>query len=197
MNLISITSIDTHFTILGILLVVTGYLSGSAPIAHYVATKCGVNIFETGTKNPGTANVYRTIGKMPGTAVFLGDVTKGAAPILLSIWAGMPSWFYIVVGFATVTGHWFPVFLKFRGGAGLATAIGVTYAIMPITSLIGTPFVLIALYLSHNTAWSAVLGYAVFIIAAYFLDSNMVQAVAIICLTGLTAIRQQLIPTSH
>lgn len=178
------------------LFVLLGYLLGSIPFAYLVGRARGVDVFELGTQNPGTANVFRKVGRRAGAAVFVGDVSKGALPVLVAKWAGVSPWLALAVGLGVLAGHWFPVFLGFRGGAGLASVLGVTYAMMPVPSLIATPVVVVSVYLSHNTAWSAAGGFVVFFIAATVLYEPLFLTLGTVALAGLTGVRQALLPTS-
>ena len=108
------------------------YLLGCFPSA-YIAGRLtrGVDIREIGDGNMGTANAFRELGARTGICVFLADVTKGAAAVLLAQWAGLSQVFILLAGVAAVAGHNWPVFLKFRGGRGEATAIGVLLVLVP------------------------------------------------------------------
>ena len=100
------------------------YLQGSLPFAYLVARFAGVNIFEVGTGNPGAANTFRKIGTKHGAAVFALDLGKGVVAIYAAIAIGTPREFLPLIAAFVVVGHWFPVFLRFRGGAGLAAGVG-------------------------------------------------------------------------
>jgi len=90
--------------------------------------------FEPGT-NP--TNVARVVGKKPGLITLIGDISKGAVPVLLAMWLigtdTLTKQFWIALtGFSSFLGHIFPIYLKFRGGKGVATATGVFFAISPL-----------------------------------------------------------------
>ena len=114
-----------------------GYLFGSLPLAYLVARAVGVNIFEVGTGNPGAANTFRAISKKLGALVFVGDVCKGVAAVLFAAALGVDEDLRAIVAAAAITGHMYPVFLRFRGGDALATAIGGIVTIVPIAGGIG------------------------------------------------------------
>ncbi len=132
---------------------ISGYLAGSIPFAYLVARHYGVNILKEGSGNPGATNVKRAVGGMQGNAVFVLDFLKG---FLAAVWP----WFAagdeqtalaaaIVALAAAILGHSFPVFLKFRGGKGVATTMGGLAAIMPLVVMIGMAVWLVAFYLSR------------------------------------------------
>ena len=120
---------------------IIGYLLGSIPFGVLVAKKYGVDIYQVGSGNPGATNVLRQIGKTAGYMVFILDFLKGlvatvwfllpifsfSGDITLSLW-GLP---------AAVLGHTLPLFAKFRGGKGVATAMGGLLGVMPVCLLIG------------------------------------------------------------
>ncbi|MSQ33189.1 MAG: hypothetical protein EXR60_02030 [Dehalococcoidia bacterium] len=101
-----------------------GYALGSVPVVYLLARAWGVDICSVGTGNPGAANVYRAVGRVPGVLVFLADAMKGAGAVLLARALGVAPELVVLAGAAAVVGHWYPLALRFRGGAGLATALG-------------------------------------------------------------------------
>ncbi|MFH1141827.1 MAG: glycerol-3-phosphate acyltransferase [Chloroflexota bacterium] len=172
-----------------------GYLMGSVPFAYLVARLYGVNVFQTGTGNPGAANVFRTISRRAGVLVLVGDAAKVVVPVLLARWAHLSPWAALAVGVATMVGHWYPVFLRFRGGAGLATTIGIGYAMMPLPALLATPPALVFLYFRHNTGVAAAVGFVPFFVIAILLRNSVPLALAIAALPVLALARQRLLPT--
>ena len=101
---------------------------------------------EHGSKNPGTTNAFRVLGKASGFLVLFTDALKGAAAIFLTKWLLPDEELWLaVVGFCVTLGHIFPVFFKFRGGKGVATTAGVTVASQPkvLVALLGQFFVIL------------------------------------------------------
>ena len=103
--------------------IVAGYLLGSVDFGVIVPRLLGVDIYGTGSGNPGATNVLRTMGRKEAALVLLGDLAKGVGAAALGSWAGGP-----VIGFAAglaaVVGHCFPVWHRFKGGKGVAAAGG-------------------------------------------------------------------------
>ena len=178
-----------------LLFLALGYLMGSVPFAFLVARMYGVNVFQTGTGNPGAANVFRTISRRAGVMVLVGDTAKGLAPVLLAQLAGVSPWAALAVGLAAMVGHWYPIFLRFRGGAGLATTVGIGYAMMPLPALLATPPALAFLYFRHNTGVAAAVGFVPFFVIALLLRNSVPLALAIAVLPVLALARQRLLPT--
>lgn len=112
--------------------ILCGYLLGSIPSAYIAAQfKRKVDIRHVGSKNMGAVNVLYEVGPGAAILVLLADIGKGIGAILLARWLGASLLFQLFTGLAAVTGHTFPIFLKFRGGKGGATAIGVLLCLMP------------------------------------------------------------------
>jgi len=126
-----------------LLLLILAYLSGSVNYAIIVTRLvAGKDIRTLGNKNPGTANVGRSVGKGWAAAVFFLDVAKGLGPMILARLVFFPGelyWHYFIVaavGMAAIAGHCKPVFFQFRGGGGIATSIGVYGFFIPAELLL-------------------------------------------------------------
>ena len=129
------------FSLETVSVVMVGYLLGSIPFGVLVAKRVGVDIYSVGSGNPGATNVLRSIGKPAGYTVFLLDFLKG---VLATVWfkfglvafSGDPN--LALWGLpAAVLGHTYPLFAKFKGGKGVATAMGGLLGVMPGCLLIG------------------------------------------------------------
>ena len=111
--------------------IVASYFLGSIPTGVLVARARGVDIRTVGSGNIGATNVSRNLGKKLGALVLLFDAAKGFVPVFLAArW--MPPEVVAAAGFAAIAGHVFPVWLKFRGGKGVATGLGVFAAVAPL-----------------------------------------------------------------
>lgn len=121
-----------------ILLVAVGYLSGSVPFGVLLTRWLrGTDVRAAGSGNIGATNVVRVAGKRVGVAVLLLDAAKGALPVLTAMhFAAQPA-VHAATGLASFLGHVFPVWLSFRGGKGVATALGVLLVIEPWAALSG------------------------------------------------------------
>ncbi|MCB2186590.1 MAG: glycerol-3-phosphate 1-O-acyltransferase PlsY [Deltaproteobacteria bacterium] len=119
-----------------------GYLLGAVPFGLLVARVWGAPDPRTlGSRNIGATNVSRAAGKSAGVATLLLDAAKGAVPVILTgLW--FPAWQAALVGLAAFAGHCWPVYLRFRGGKGVATALGVYAALSPLV-LVGVLAVLV------------------------------------------------------
>lgn len=116
-----------------------GYLAGSIPFGVLVTRWTrGVDVREQGSGNIGATNVARVAGKKLGVLVLVLDALKGTLPVLLAL-RFLPdnSLAHVAVGFAAFLGHCYPVWLKFHGGKGVATALGVLLVLVPWAALAG------------------------------------------------------------
>ncbi|MBL6918967.1 MAG: glycerol-3-phosphate 1-O-acyltransferase PlsY [Puniceicoccaceae bacterium] len=157
-------------TVVSILLVaIIGYLLGAISFAVIIARSRGVDIFKEGSGNPGATNIKRILGKKWGHAVFALDALKGFTA------AGLPLLVYhddrlAVIGLiAAILGHSFSVFLKFRGGKGVATTIGGLLALMWPVLLIGLVVWLIIFYTKKVVALASIIFAVSLPISAYFI----------------------------
>jgi glycerol-3-phosphate acyltransferase PlsY len=121
----------------GIFIALFGYLFGSIPTG-VLLTKffSKVDPRKVGSKNIGATNIFRTAGKTLGILTLVGDIFKGIIPIGIAIQFNVSDLWIAIVGLSSFLGHIFPIFLGFRGGKGVATALGVYMVISPIAVLI-------------------------------------------------------------
>lgn len=119
------------------LLIPAAYLFGSVPTG-IIITKAfgGIDPRKAGSGNIGATNVGRTSGKLAGILTLIGDILKGAIPVLAAIALGFDTRFISITGLAAFIGHLFPIFLGFKGGKGVATALGVMIVISPPATIL-------------------------------------------------------------
>jgi acyl phosphate:glycerol-3-phosphate acyltransferase len=130
--------------ILSVSFIALAYLLGSIPIGLLLCRLYGVDIRTVGSGNIGATNVFRSVGKAPGIATFVGDALKGFVPayvfpILGKLLHGsfQSSEIGLLCGCAAIAGHNWPLFLRFQGGKGIATSAGVLLGIAPAAVGIG------------------------------------------------------------
>jgi glycerol-3-phosphate acyltransferase PlsY len=120
-----------------VLLCLGAYVAGSIPFGVVVARAKGVDLRKIGSGNIGATNVARALGKGWAIAVLICDAAKGFVPLWLGRRLGFPAWAIALAGLAAIIGHMFTVFLRGRGGKGVATSLGVALALSPLAALIG------------------------------------------------------------
>jgi len=121
--------------------IVGSYLIGSIPFGIFAGQLAGIDIRQHGSGNIGATNVLRTLGKRYGVAVFLADALKGLIAVRLAVWIAGPDPFHrtllgILAAIFAIIGHSFPVWLRFRGGKGVATSGGACFGLLPVPALI-------------------------------------------------------------
>ncbi|HMP74447.1 MAG TPA: glycerol-3-phosphate 1-O-acyltransferase PlsY [Kiritimatiellia bacterium] len=134
MNLDALLS--QHGLWIGVLL---GYLLGSVPFGLLIARAKGIDIRAHGSGNIGATNVLRVLGKPLGITTFILDALKGFLPAFAFplVFGNNPELVGIASGIAAILGHNFPVFLRFKGGKGVATSAGMLIGIAPAAAGIG------------------------------------------------------------
>ncbi len=151
------------------------YLLGSIPSAIWVGRKFyGIDVREHGSGNAGATNVFRVLGKGPGTVVLLMDILKGYLAVVLAymmenhlyseeIPNASNSWFFpVVFGVLSVVGHMLPVFAKFKGGKGVATLFGIIIALDPrVAGLALLVFVLVNVVTGYVSVGSLMAGLSI------------------------------------
>ncbi len=125
---------------MNILFPIASYLIGAIPFGLLIGKAVGVDVRSAGSKNIGATNVNRLLGKRLGLATLILDCLKGFLPIFLASLmigeSGDDSLLIMSCGILAVIGHMFPVYLGFRGGKGVATALGVFLFLSPVAILI-------------------------------------------------------------
>jgi acyl phosphate:glycerol-3-phosphate acyltransferase len=164
-----------------IAIVVAGYLLGSIPAGYLMGRAKGIDIREHGSKNIGATNVFRVLGKGPGITVFVFDALKGLCAVRFGMWLSYHmGWhsdvtivgqdtFYTVHYFpagiagilgavAAILGHNFPVWLKFKGGKGVATSLGVVIGLVPLSAAVAFAVWAAVFFVSRYVSLASIIG---------------------------------------
>jgi glycerol-3-phosphate acyltransferase PlsY len=159
-------------------LVAVGYLCGSVPFGVIVASQlAGKDVRSAGSGNIGATNVARVAGKKLGALVLLLDALKGTLPVLLSLRvAPEQPLLHVCVAVAAFLGHVFPVWLKFKGGKGVATALGVLLVLMPWSALIGFAVWLAIMATLRVSSIGSLLGGLAAVASSFFLGVPLVYS---------------------
>ena len=152
-----------------ILVTIIGYLLGAISFAVIIARSKGVDIFKEGSGNPGATNVKRILGKKWGHAVFTLDALKGFTATVLPLMVYGDDRLAIIGLIAAILGHSFSVFLKFRGGKGVATTIGGLLVLMCPVLLLGLVVWLIIFYTKKVVALASIFFAGSLPSSAYFI----------------------------
>lgn len=160
---------------------ISAYFIGSFPTSYLMAKwTSGLDIRQVGSKNAGATNVFRTVGKAAGAATLVIDILKGFLTVTL-----VTNFFYnfeinldydfyrMFMGSIAVAGHIWPVFLKFRGGKGVATTIGVALGVAPAIFLPSLIIWIIVFFLTNYVSLASIIALISFPIIAAALRQSI------------------------
>ncbi len=178
---------------ISIALMVSAYLLGSVPFGLLVAKHfANVDVRSKGSGNIGATNVARSAGKMLGLLTLVLDVVKGAALVLVATYLfKQPLWVVASAGFLAVLGHVFSIFLRFRGGKGVATGLGVFLALSPIPTLMAVAIFLAMFVKTRVVSLGSLLGAATLVAATAVLDPRREIIALALAVTTLITVRHR------
>ena len=162
------------------------YLLGSVSFGDIVARLAGFPIRDTGTGNPGAANIFREMGPKYAVAVMALDLAKGLAATLPALLLDLSAWAGVAGTAGVLTGHFLPVFWGFRGGTGMVVAMGAGVGLIPFGALAAAPIALICVKLTKNAGYSGLVFFLAAAPIGWWLHDN--PAGAIITLAGAGAV---------
>ncbi len=176
-------------TLIPIIWIVGAYLLGSISFGILVSKAFGLPDPRTvGSGNPGATNVLRSGKKMAAALTLLGDALKGWLAIWLALQSDMLMWVVASVGVAVFMGHLYPIFYKFKGGKGVATALGVMLAISPWLGLAALLTWVVVFAISRYSSLGAIVAaalapvYTWYLLSAYkdFITTVVIMSVFLI-----------------
>ena len=169
-----------------VLLSVIAYLFGAIPFGLLVAKSRGVNIREHGSGNIGATNVFRVVGKGWGIFTFFLDALKGFLPaFLFPRLVEIDAEWGALFGMVAILGHSFPVYLKFKGGKGVATSAGMLLGVAPLAVAIGLGCWILCLVFSRIVSLSSILAAVAVGISVWFQEKALVVQIALSVLSLL------------
>jgi glycerol-3-phosphate acyltransferase PlsY len=173
--------------ILPIAAIVLSYLLGSISFSVLLAKAIrGIDIRQHGSGNAGATNTLRILGKGPAVAVLLLDVIKGIAAVWIGLWlSGGSPWIAAFSGIAAIAGHNWPLYFNFRGGKGIATAIGVMVSLAFLPALCAGVIAILSIVLTRYVSLGSLIFVAltpVFILILPGYSMSIFWGSLIICL---------------
>lgn len=175
-------------TILAQIIVIgTAYLIGSIPTGLLLGKAYGIDVRNEGSGNIGATNLYRTVGRKVGIITLIGDCLKGLLPVLLVKSSSLPPEYAALVGLAAFCGHVFSLFLKFKGGKGVATALGVFLALAPVAVALALALFALLMVVWRYVSLGSIAAAAVMPVAVYFLNGTR-STVVVTCIIALIVI---------
>jgi len=132
-----------------LLAVLAGYLMGSIPFAQLLSTRRGIDLRRVGSGNVGASNVLRTLGVRPAVLAMMLDAVKGTVAVLIAqrLTNGVAA--PVAAGLASMIGHVYPIWLRFRGGKGVATAAGAFAVLTPVAAVVAVGAFLLTVALTR------------------------------------------------
>jgi glycerol-3-phosphate acyltransferase PlsY len=160
-----------------LLVILVSYILGSIPFGYIIAKIKGVDITKLGSGNIGATNVGRYLGKPYFFIVLFLDAIKGFIPtILFKLLFGLE--YGILAGLFSVIGHSYSIFMKFKGGKGVATGLGVSIALIPIETIIGFGVWFLVLMIFKIMALASIISaISVFIVVLFLEKSSLIKIV--------------------
>jgi glycerol-3-phosphate acyltransferase PlsY len=171
--------------------VMLSYVLGSIPFGVLVARMRGVDLRKMGSGNIGATNVLRSVGKAEALFTLGGDILKGTVSVLAVKLVGYKDPVPAIVGFCAVFGHNYSVFLRFRGGKGVATSLGVLFAYAPPVGLVTVALWLCTVFLFRYSSLGALTAFSFLPMNMIIFRKGTVGILFALALTGLMYIRHR------
>jgi len=169
-----------------VLALVIAYLLGSIPSGYIAGRIRGIDVRKFGSQSVGATNVFRTLGRRTGIAVMAADVLKGLAAVLIAQLLTDPPW-ELVAAAAAIAGHVFPVWLRFRGGKGVAVGAGCVLGTVTLAALIAIGIWVVIVLITRYVSLASIVGTLSVAPVAWVLGASTAE-VAFAAVGGLAVI---------
>ncbi len=166
------------------------YLLGSIPFAYLAGLLRGVDIRTVGSKNVGATNVFRTLGRRIGIAVMVLDIGKGVAATVVARAMTDSPW-PLVAGGAAIAGHVFPVWLRFKGGKGVAVGGGAVIGLVPFVALIVLAAWLVVVATTRYVSLASIVAAVTFPVGALVLGEPWPTLLFAVLASGAVIVRHR------
>lgn len=175
-----------------VLLMLASFLIGAVPTGLLIAKSRGIDLRKVGSGNIGATNVLRAMGKEAALLTLIGDIAKGALPVALARAVGFAEHHVLyegLCGLAAIIGHDFSPFLRFRGGKGVATSIGVLLVFSPYVGLFTVTLWLMTARRTRYSSLSALVSFGLLPLSVYVIDYSKDRMMIAAAVTALLFIR--------
>ncbi|NOZ26352.1 MAG: glycerol-3-phosphate 1-O-acyltransferase PlsY [Nitrospirae bacterium] len=172
-------------------LLTVAYIAGAIPFGMIMAKARGVDLRRSGSGNIGATNVLRTMGKKEAVFTLAGDIMKGAFAVALLKVSGYGDPYTGLAGLLAVIGHDYPVFLRFRGGKGVATSIGVLLVYAPYVGLLTVLIWLSVVFISRYSSLGALAAFTFLPLNMLFLRKDAAGLYLSIVLAALIYVKHR------
>lgn len=177
-------------TILAQMIVIgMAYMIGSIPTGLLLGKAYGIDVRKEGSGNIGATNLYRTVGRKVGIITLIGDCLKGMLPVLIVKYSAFAPEFAAWVGLAAFCGHVFSVFLRFKGGKGVATALGVFLALAPLAVLVAIALFALLMFIWRYVSLGSISAAAAMPPAVFFLGGTQTELVVTCVIAAIVIVR--------
>lgn len=173
---------------LAALLVIAAFVVGSIPTGVIVARAHGVDLRAVGSGNIGATNVGRALGRRWAIFVLVADAAKGAIPVLAARALHVDPWILAAVGWVAIAGHSFSLFLRGRGGKGVATSLGAALALAPLPALGGFAIYLVCFGLLRISSVGSLLAVVTFPVLLWLIGPHHPAYVVFAIATALLVV---------
>jgi glycerol-3-phosphate acyltransferase PlsY len=173
------------------LLVLLAYLLGSVPTGYLLGSLAGVDVRKAGSGNVGATNVARVVGKRYGILTLVVDIAKGFVPVIVALSLALTPAATALVGVAAFLGHLYPVFLRFQGGKGVATALGIFLGFAPWVTLILAAIFLLVLSITRVVSLSSMVASASAPVVFWFFFHSPILTSASLFIAAMIVLRHR------
>lgn len=170
-------------------LIILSFLIGSIPTGLLIARTMGIDLRKVGSGNIGATNVLRAVGKEAALFTLLGDIAKGAVPVAIAKALALDASDTGILGLSAILGHNFSLFLRFKGGKGVATSIGVLLAFSAHVALFTITIWLLTARWTRYSSLSALIAFGLLPLSIYMLDYSKEKMIIAITITVLIFVR--------
>ncbi len=164
---------DDHLYV-EVAMIIAGVMAGSIPSGLLVAAIFGgLDLRQSGSGNIGATNALRVLGKKAALFTLIADMAKGGIPVVLARFLEMREEVVLIVGFGAIVGHIYSIFLRFKGGKGVATSFGVFLALSPVIALTSLIVWGAAVYFGRYSSVGALAAFSALPVVAWVWTMNV------------------------
>lgn len=173
-----------------IILLSFAFLVGSIPFGIIVAKAKGVDLKKVGSGNIGATNVLRSLGKWHAIVTLLGDILKGTLVVAIGRYLEVGPFYEGLIGISAILGHNFSIFLRFKGGKGVATSLGVLAIYTPQVALVTVVLWLLVVVSTRYSSLGALVSFGLLPVSVLFLDDSK-KLITALLITALIIVRHR------
>jgi glycerol-3-phosphate acyltransferase PlsY len=172
-----------------VLLTILSFIVGSIPFGVIIAKVKGVDLKKVGSGNIGATNVLRTLGKGSAAMTLMGDILKGTIVVALGKFLLVGAAYEGIMGLSAILGHNFSLFLRFRGGKGVATGIGVLLIYTPKVALVTLIIWLLVVLITRYSSLGAIVSFGILPLNVFLFDYSGTKLIIVSIIALLILLR--------